>query len=124
MLRQLRNLRFWLLALPLAWLAMVALQISGLPEPGAATPDELAVKVAEALREHDAHKLTPLISVGGEPIAKATVDHYSGVRVDRSRFVGDAVVVEFVHADGTPDNTRMPAAEHDGRWLVTPLATP
>ncbi|TWP49302.1 hypothetical protein FKR81_24640 [Lentzea tibetensis] len=124
MRRQLRNLRFWLLMFPLGWLVMVALFISQWPDPGAASPDELAGRVAESLRAHDAKKLAPLFSVGGEEIAQETTTRFTGARVVSARFSGGAVVVEFVRVDGTSGTVTMPVEETDGRWRITPVVAP
>lgn len=124
MRRQLRNLRFWILVFALGWLTMVVLLISHTPPPGAASPDELAVRVADALNTHDSKKLQPLVSVGAEEIAKATTDRFADSHVSSARFSGGAVVVDYVRADGTPASFTMLAEENDGRWQLTPLATP
>lgn len=122
--RALGNLRVWILILALGWLAMVVVQISRTPDPGAGSPDELALRVTDALRAHDSPRLEPLLVAGGEDVAKSTVDGFAATHVASGRFTGGAVVVEFVDDDGTSGSVRIPVQEKDGRWMVSPIVAP
>ncbi|SDG75460.1 hypothetical protein SAMN05216553_11153 [Lentzea fradiae] len=123
MRRRLTNLRFWIIVFAVGWLAMVFVSIAFWPEPGEESPDELAVSVTNALRAQDFHKLEPLLSAGGEEVAKSTVEHFRGTRVERGSYRDGAVVVEYTHA-GTRAEFRLPVEVHDGRFVVNPVLTP
>jgi hypothetical protein len=120
---RLTNLRFWLLVFPAGWLAMVFVCIAAWPDPGASTPDELAVDVTNALRAHDFHKLQPLLAVGGEDVARSTVEQFTAADVDRGLYRDGNVVVEFTRA-GSHGDFRLPVEEHDGRFVVNPVVIP
>ncbi|GHH57174.1 hypothetical protein [Lentzea cavernae] len=120
---RLRNIRFWLLALPMGWIVMVFVAVAFWPEPGAASPDELASEVTTALRAHDFHKLEPLLAVGGEDVAKSTADHFQSASVERGAYRDGAVVVEYTHA-GTRAEFRLPVETRDGRYVINPVLTP
>jgi hypothetical protein len=121
--KRLTNLRFWLLVFPAGWLAMVFVVIALWPDPGTDSPDELAVEVTNALRAHDFHKLEPLLSVGGEAVAKSTVEHFATAQVNRGSYRDGMVVVEYTR-DGTHGDFRLPVDEHDGRYVVNAVVTP
>ncbi|MDT7789146.1 MAG: hypothetical protein QOF58_7565 [Pseudonocardiales bacterium] len=123
MYERLTNLRFWLLVFPAGWLAMVFVCIAAWPDPGASTPDELAVDVTNALRAHDFHKLQPLLAVGGEDVARSTVEQFTAADVDRGLYRDGNVVVEFTRA-GSHGDFRLPVEEHDGRFVVNPVVIP
>ena len=123
MYRRLTNLRFWLLAFPVGWLTMVFVCIAAWPDTGAASPDELASEVTNALRAHDFHKLQPLLAVGGEDVTRTTVEHFTAAEVDRGLYRDGAVVVEFTRA-GSHGDFRLPVEEHDGRFVVNPVVIP
>ncbi|MET9632082.1 hypothetical protein ABZX92_31940 [Lentzea sp. NPDC006480] len=123
MYKRLTNLRFWLLVFPAGWLAMVFVCIAAWPDPGAPTPDELAAGVTNALRAHDFHKLQPLLAVGGEDVARSTVEQFSAADVDRGLYRDGAVVVEFTRA-GSHGDFRLPVEERDGRFVVNPVVIP
>ncbi|HEX8871105.1 MAG TPA: hypothetical protein VF821_35925 [Lentzea sp.] len=123
MYRRLSNLRAWIVVFAVGWLSMVFISIAGWPDPGAGSPDELAVEVTNALRTHDFHKLQPLLAVGGEDVAKTTVEHFAAAEVDRGLYRDGAVVVEYTRA-GAHGDFRLPVEEHDGRFVVNPLVTP
>jgi hypothetical protein len=93
------------------------------PEPGEESPDELAVEVTNALRAHDFHKLKPLLAVGGEDVAKSTVERFQAAQVERGVYRDGAVVVEYTH-DGTRAEFRLPVEVRDGRFVVNPLVIP
>jgi hypothetical protein len=120
---RLTNLRFWLLVFPAGWLAMVFVFIAAWPDPGASSPDELASEVTNALRAHDFHKLQPLLAVGGEDVAKSTVEHFATAEVDRSVYRDGAIVVEYTRA-GAHGDFRLPVEVQDGRYVVNPVVTP
>jgi hypothetical protein len=120
---RLTNLRFWLLVFPAGWLTMVFVLIAAWPDPGASSPDELAVDVTNALRAHDFHKLQPLLAVGGEDVAKATVEHFAAAEVDGAVYRDGAVVVEYTRA-GSHGDFRLPVEVQDGRYVVNPVVTP
>ncbi|MCP2249607.1 hypothetical protein [Lentzea aerocolonigenes] len=121
--RQLTNLRFWIMVFAVGWLLMVFVFIAFWPEPGEESPDELAVEVTNALRAHDFHKLKPLLAVGGEDVAKSTVERFQAAQVERGVYRDGAVVVEYTH-DGTRAEFRLPVEVRDGRFVVNPLVTP
>ncbi|SDM06272.1 hypothetical protein SAMN04488074_11635 [Lentzea albidocapillata subsp. violacea] len=123
MYARLTNLRFWLLVFPIGWLAMVFVFIAVWPDPGAASPDELASEVTNALRAHDFHQLEPLLAVGGEDVAQSTVDQFETARVDRGVYRDGAVVVEYT-VDGVRAEFRLPVEIRDGRYVVNPVVTP
>ncbi|MGI5502825.1 hypothetical protein [Lentzea sp. CA-135723] len=123
MYARLRNIRFWLLALPVAWIAMVFVSIAAWPDPGAASPDELASEVTNALRAHDFHKLQPLLAIGGEDVAQSTTDQFQSAQVERGSYLDGAVVVEYTH-DGTRAEFRLPVEFQDGRYVINPVVTP
>lgn len=123
MYERLTNLRFWLLVFPAGWLAMVFVLIALWPDPGADSPDELASEVTNALRTHDFHRLQPLLSVGGEDVAKSTVEHLASAQVDRGVYRDGAVVVEYTRF-GTHGDFRLPVEEQDGRYVVNAVVTP
>ncbi|NKE56535.1 hypothetical protein FXN61_06675 [Lentzea sp. PSKA42] len=120
---RLTNLRFWLLVFPIGWLVMVIISIASWPEPGASSPEQLTADVTNALRAHDFHKLEPLLAVGGEDVAKATVEHFATAQVDRGVYRDGAVVVEYTR-DGTSGDFRLPVEEHDGRYVVNAVIIP
>lgn len=123
MRRQLTNPRFWIAVCAAGWLLMVVVLIARWPEPGRSSPDELTAEVTNALRTHDFHKLAPLLAVGGEDVAKATVEHFGTAQVERGVYRDGAVVVEYTH-DGTRAEFRLPVEEKDGRYVVNPVVTP
>ncbi|MEV6242954.1 hypothetical protein [Lentzea sp. NPDC051838] len=123
MRRQLRNLRFWIVVFAVGWLTMVFISIASWPDAGKESPDELAAEVTSALRAHDFHKLQPLLAVGGEDVAKSTVETLQTARVERGLYRDGAVVVEYTR-DGTRSEFRLPVEEVDGRFVVNPLVTP
>ena len=123
MYERLTNLRFWLLVFPAGWLTMVFVLIALWPDPGASTPDELAVDVTNALRAHDFHKLQPLLAVGGEDVARSMVEQFTAAEVERGLYRDGAVVVEFTRA-GSRGDFRLPVEEHDGRFVVNPVVIP
>ena len=123
MRRQLTNLRFWIMVFAVGWLLMVFVSIAFWPEPGEESPDQLAVEVTNALRAHDFHKLEPLLAVGGEDVAKSTVEYLKTAQVERGSYRDGAVVVEYVHA-GTRAEFRLPVEVQDGRYVVNPVLTP
>lgn len=123
MFERLTNLRFWLLVFPVGWLAMVVVFIASWPDPGAESPDELASEVTNALRAHDFHKLEPLLAIGGEDVAKSTVEHFATAQVERGAYRDGVVVVEYTRS-GTSGVFRMPVEEHDGRYVVNAVVTP
>ena len=123
MYERLTNLRFWLLMFPAGWLAMVFVCIAAWPDPGASSPDELAADVTNALRLHDFHKLQPLLAVGGEDVARATVEQFTAADVDRGLYRDGSVVVEFTRA-GSHGDFRLPVEEHDGRFVVNAVVIP
>jgi hypothetical protein len=120
---RLTNLRFWLLVFPAGWLAMVFISIAAWPDAGASSPEELASDVTNALRTHDFHKLQPLLAVGGEDVAKSTVEHFTTAQVDRGGYRDGMVVVEYTR-DGTHGDFRLPVEEQDGRYVVNAVVTP
>jgi hypothetical protein len=121
--KRLTNLRLWLLVFPAGWLTMVFVLIAFWPDPGAESPDELAADVTNALRAHDFHKLQPLLAVGGEDVAKVTVERFATAQVDRGVFRDGVIVVEYTRL-GTHGDFRMPVEEHDGRYVVNAVVTP
>ncbi|WP_086663074.1 hypothetical protein [Lentzea kentuckyensis] len=123
MYERLTNLRFWLLVFPAGWLTMVFVLIALWPDPGAESPDVLAADVTNALRAHDFHKLKPLLAVGGEDVAKSTVERFATARVDGGQYRDGAVVVEYTRS-GTRNVFRMPVEELDGRYVVNAVVTP
>ena len=123
MYERLTNLRFWLLVFPAGWLTMVFLLIALWPDPGAESPDELASEVTNALRAHDFHKLQPLLSVGGEDVAKSAVEHLASAQVDGGGYRDGAVVVEYTRF-GARGVFRLPVEEQDGRYVVNAVVTP
>jgi hypothetical protein len=120
---RLTNLRFWLLVFPVGWLTMVFAFIAFWPDPGAESPDVLAADVTNALRAHDFHKLEPLLAVGGEDVAKSTVEHFATAQVDGGQYRDGEVVVEYTRS-GTQSVFRMPVEEVDGRYVVNVVVTP
>ena len=121
--RRLRNLRFWILVFAVGWLTMVVISIASWPEPGEDTPDELAAQVTSALRTNDFHKLEPLLAVGGEDVAKSTVEHFSTARVDGGFYRDGAIVVQYTR-DGTRSEFKAPVEEQDGRYVVNLVVIP
>ncbi|MFD4638500.1 hypothetical protein ACFWN2_14370 [Lentzea sp. NPDC058436] len=121
--RQLTNLRFWIMVFAVGWLLMVFVSIAFWPEPGEESPDELAVEVTNALRAHDFHRLEPLLAVGGEDVAKSTVEYFRTAQVERGAYRDGAIVVEYTHA-GTRAEFRLPVESQDGRYVVNPVVTP
>lgn len=121
--RQLTNLRFWIMVFAVGWLLMVFASIAFWPEPGEQSPDELAAEVTKALQAQDFHKLQPLLAVGGEDVAKSTVEYFHSAQVERGVYRDGAIVVEYVHA-GTRAEFRLPVETHDGRYVVNPVVTP
>lgn len=121
--RRLTNLRFWIMVFAVSWLAMVVVSIATWPDAGRESPDELAVEVTNALRAHDFHKLEPLLAVGGEDVAKSTVEHFAAARVERGVYRDGAVVVEYTR-DGTRAEFRLPVEKQDGRYVVNAVITP
>jgi hypothetical protein len=121
--RQLTNPRFWIAVCAVGWLLMVIVLIATEPPPGRESPEQLAVEVTNALRAHDFHKLQPLLAVGGEDVAKSTVEHFRAAQVERGVYRDGAVVVEYTH-DGTRAEFRLPVEVQDGRFVVNPLITP
>lgn len=120
---RLTNIRFWLVVFAVGWLAMIIVFIANWPDPGRNSPEELAADVTNALRAHDFHKLEPLLAVGGEDVAKATVDHFAAVQVERGVYRDGAVVVEYTR-DGTRSQFRLPVEEQDGRYVVNAVLIP
>jgi len=123
MYERLTNLRFWLLAFPVGWLMMVFVLIAGWPDTGRETPEDLAAEVTNALRQHDFHKLEPLLAVGGEDVAKTTTERFAAARVDRGVYRDGAVVIEYTR-DGTRSEFRLPVEEQDGRYVVNAVLIP
>ncbi|SEQ01705.1 hypothetical protein [Lentzea albida] len=123
MRRQLTNLRFWIMVFAVGWLLMVFASIAFWPEPGEESPDQLAVEVTNALRAHDFHRLEPLLAVGGEDVAKSTVDHFKTAQVESGTYRDGAIVVAYSHA-GTRAEFRLPVELQDGRYVVNPVVTP
>ncbi|MFS8101304.1 hypothetical protein LFM09_29680 [Lentzea alba] len=123
MRRQLTNLRFWITVFAVGWLLMVTVFIAAWPDTGRESPDELAAEVTNALRAHDFHKLQPLLAVGGEDVAKSTVESLENARVERGVYRDGAVVVEFTR-DGTRSEFRLPVEVQDGRYVVNAVVTP
>lgn len=121
--RQLTNLRFWLMVFAVGWLLAVVVLIARWPEPGAETPEDLAVEVTKALRANDFHKLEPLLAVGGEDVAKSTTDHFATARIERGFYRDGAVVVEYTR-DGTRTEFQLPVERQDGRYVVNAVVTP
>lgn len=123
MYERLTNLRFWLLVLPIGWLVMVLVSIASWPEPGASSPEQLTADVTNALRAHDFRKLQPLLAVGGEDVAKSTVEGFATAQVDRGVYRDGVVFVEYTRS-GTQGVFRLPVEEQDGRYLVNAVVTP
>ncbi|MFD9704915.1 hypothetical protein [Lentzea sp. NPDC059081] len=123
MRRRLTNLRFWIMVFAVGWLLMVFVSIASWPEPGKPSPDELAAEVTNALRAHDFHRLQPMLALGGEDVAKSTVEHLQAAQVERGSYRDGAVVVEYTHA-GTRAEFRLPVEVQDGRFVVNPVVTP
>ncbi|KOV76951.1 hypothetical protein [Nocardia sp. NRRL S-836] len=121
--RRLRNLRFWILVFAVGWLTMVVIAIASWPHPGEDTPEELAAEVTSALRANDFHKLQPLLAVGGEDVARSTVEHFSTARVDDGFYRDGTIVVQFSR-DGTRSEFKAPVEERDGRYVVNLVVTP
>lgn len=121
--RLLTNLRFWTAVFAVGWLLMVIVLIANWPGPGKGSPEELAADVTNALRTHDFHKLQPLLAVGGEDVAKATVERFQTAQVERGVYRDGAVVVEYTH-DGTRAEFRLPVEVQDGRYVVNAVVTP
>ncbi|MEU7475742.1 hypothetical protein AB0A63_07140 [Lentzea sp. NPDC042327] len=120
---RLRNLRFWILVFAVGWLAMVFVSIATWSEPGGDTPEELAAEVTSALRANDFHRLQPLLAVGGEDVAKSTVEHFATARVDGGFYRDGAVVVQYTRY-GTRSEFTAPVEERDGRYVVNLVVTP
>lgn len=123
MYERLTNLRFWLLVFPAGWLTMVFVLIAFWPDPGAESPEALASEVTNALRTHDFRKLQPLLAVGGEDVAKSTVEHFATATVDGGQYRDGVVVVEYTRS-GTHGVFRMPVEELDERYVVNAVITP
>ncbi|MFD5828693.1 hypothetical protein [Lentzea sp. NPDC060358] len=123
MRHRLTNPRFWIMVFAVGWLLMVFASIAFWPEPGGESPDELAAEVTKALRAHDFHQLQPLLALGGEDVAKSTVEHLRAAQVERGFYRDGAVVVEYTHA-GTRAEFRLPVEVQDGRFVVNPVLTP
>jgi hypothetical protein len=121
--RQLTNPRFWIAVFAAGWLLMVVVLITFWPAPGKESPDELAVEVTNALRAHDFHKLEPLLAIGGEDVAKSTVEHFQSAQIERGVYRDGAVVVEYTR-DGTRAEFRLPVEKQDGRYVVNAVITP
>lgn len=123
MRRQLRNLRFWILVFAVGWLTMVVISIASWPEPGAPSPEELATQVTDALRANDFRRLRPLLAVGGEDVAKSTVEHLSTAQVENGFYRESAVVVPYTR-DGVRSEFKLPVQERGGRYVVNAVLTP
>ena len=121
--RRLTNLRFWIMVFAVSWLLMVVVAIATRPEAGRESPEELAAEVTNALRTHDFHKLEPLLAVGGEAVAKSTVEHFQTAQVERGIYRDGAVVVDYTR-DGTRAEFRLPVEKQDGRYVVNAVVTP
>ena len=121
--RRLRDVRFWALVFAAGWLTMIVVSIANWPEPGTGSPEELAIEVTNALRANDFHKLQPLLAVGGEDVAKATVEHFGTAQVERGVYRDGAVVVEYTR-DGSRAEFRLPVEKLDDRYVVNAVLTP
>ncbi|MCO1581864.1 hypothetical protein M8C13_39560 [Crossiella sp. SN42] len=132
LLKAVRSLRTWIVLFAAVWITALIIMITNQPEKGAASVEELATGVTDALRAADAERLAELVSLpnGAEEAAQATVSGFAeaGVRdisttpeLLRGRM---QLTVSYLRPDGARGTLHLPTVHADNRWQVNPIPLP
>ncbi|WHT18545.1 hypothetical protein N8J89_36465 [Crossiella sp. CA-258035] len=132
LLKAVRSLRTWIVLLAAVWITAVIMMISSQPERGAASVQELAERVTDALRAADSERLAEVVSLaeGAEDAAQATVSGFAEAGVSEISTKAELLrgrmqlTVSYLRPDGGRGTLHLPTVHADNRWQVTPIPLP